>query len=137
MPLYDTECRSCGVKDTRMIALVNLDMPIVCNTCNGLMDRLISAPMIRGDIEAYTCPITGKVINGRKAHEDNLKRHNCRVLETGEADIVKKNRERADQQMDKNIESTVEQFIEKLPTQKKEQLAKEVLGGADITITRS
>ena len=59
------------------------------------------------------------------------------MLESGEADIVKKNRERADQQMDKNIESTVEQFIEKLPTQKKEQLAKEVLGGADITITRS
>lgn len=137
MPLYDTECRNCGVKDTRMIALVNLDTPIICNTCNGLMDRLISAPMVRGDIEAYTCPITGKVVSGRKAHEDNLKRHGCRVLETGESEAAQKYRAKVDAQMDKSIESTVEQFVEKLPTHKKEQLAKEVLGGADITITRS
>lgn len=137
MPLYDTECRSCGIKDTRMIALINLDMPIVCNTCNGLMDRLISAPMVRGDLQPYTCPVTGKVINGRKAHEDNLKRHGCRVLETGETEAARKYRAKVDQQMDKNIENTVEQYIEKLPTDKKEQLAKEVLSGADITITRS
>lgn len=26
---------------------------------------------------SYPCPITGDQIEGKKAHEDNLKKHNC------------------------------------------------------------
>lgn len=36
------------------------------------------------DIPAYDCPVTGKMIDGRAAHRENLKRQGCRVLEPGE-----------------------------------------------------
>lgn len=41
-------------------------------------------PRVSGDFAAYDCPITGKSIEGRVAHEENLKRNDCRILEPGE-----------------------------------------------------
>ncbi len=46
--------------------------------------RASNGPAIVGDYEAYECPITGKMIEGRAAHAENLKRHDCRILEPGE-----------------------------------------------------
>lgn len=136
MPLYDTECKNCGVKETRMIPLSQLDNPIICNTCNGSMIRLISAPMVKGDLGSYTCPITGKWIDGRKAHQENLKRHGCRVLEKGESEAAKKYKAKVDEQLDKSIEGTVEKFIATAPPEKVERLAREVMSGADVTVNR-
>jgi hypothetical protein len=48
-------------------------------------------PMISGDYQAYECPVTGKTIDGRRAHEDNLKTTNCRILETGEKEANTRN----------------------------------------------
>lgn len=42
-------------------------------------------PQIAGDYEVYDCPITGKPIEGKAAHRENLKRNNCRLLEKGES----------------------------------------------------
>ncbi len=42
-------------------------------------------PIVLGDYEAYDCPITGKMIEGKAAHRENLKRNNCRLLEKGES----------------------------------------------------
>ena len=44
----------------------------------------LAMPRIIGDYAAYDCPITGDRIDGRVAHAENLKRHDCRLLETGE-----------------------------------------------------
>lgn len=52
-----------------------------------------NTPRISGDYEAYSCPITGKPIEGRAAHRENLKRHGCRVLEKGESREAKRRRE--------------------------------------------
>lgn len=41
-------------------------------------------PILLGDYSAYDCPITGKMIEGRYQHSENLKRHDCRLLEKGE-----------------------------------------------------
>lgn len=41
---------------------------------------------ISSDIAGYTCPVTGKWVEGRRAHRDNLKRRGCRLLEPGEKD---------------------------------------------------
>ena len=41
-------------------------------------------PMIRGEYAAHECPVTGKMIEGRYAHSENLKATGCRILETGE-----------------------------------------------------
>mgnify|MGYP003677566096 FL=1 len=44
----------------------------------------LSMPMVSMDYKAYECPVTGKTIEGRAAHQENLKCTNCRLLEPGE-----------------------------------------------------
>lgn len=51
-------------------------------------------PQISKDYEGYNCPITGKRVEGRKAHRENLEKHGCRLFETGEREDFIKNRER-------------------------------------------
>ena len=53
----------------------------------------LSTPQIAGDYETYECPVTGKPIEGRAAHRENLKRHGCRLLEKGETREAPKRRE--------------------------------------------
>lgn len=59
--------------------------PVDCNT--GL--RVYVSP----DIKAYDCPITGKIIDGKKEHRENLKRTGCRNLEPGESRESQKRQE--------------------------------------------
>lgn len=66
-------------------------------------------PQISGDYQPYTCPITGRWIEGKRAHEENLKRHGCRVLEKGEKDEFVKDKKRRERDLDREIEKTVAQ----------------------------
>lgn len=49
------------------------------------------APQIAPDYQMYTCPITERPVEGRVAHRENLKQHNCRILEPGETRDWKRN----------------------------------------------
>lgn len=60
--------------------------PVNCNT--GLRVQVSS------DIAGYDCPVTGKWIDGRRDHRENLKRQGCRNLEVGESRDAQKNIER-------------------------------------------
>jgi hypothetical protein len=100
------------------------------------MERKLSAPAIMGDYAGYACPISGKWIEGRRAHEENLKRHECRVLEGGETDQARRSRSQEEAKFDREVESTVEQFYETLPTEKREALATAVQTGLDVSIDR-
>lgn len=51
----------------------------------GYTPRRPSGPILLGDYSAYDCPVTGKPIEGRYAHSENLKRQDCRLLEKGES----------------------------------------------------
>lgn len=51
----------------------------------------LKSPMIFGDYQAYECPVTGTMIEGRRAHSENLKNTGCRILESGEFEDTKKN----------------------------------------------
>lgn len=66
---------------------------------------------VRRDIPGYDCPVTGKWIEGRRAHEENLKRHGCRVVEKGEKEEWIRDRERADRDMDRKLEETVARVV--------------------------
>lgn len=50
--------------------------------------------MVSSDYEAYECPKTGRMIEGRAAHRENLKRTGCRVYEAGETREILETRER-------------------------------------------
>lgn len=60
------------------------------------------------DISGYDCPVTGKWISSRKDHRENLKRHNCRLLEKGEKVQNIKDKERA---LNNSIDRTVHQAV--------------------------
>lgn len=135
MPTYEYRCQSTRRVFTRILRVADYQAPQLCS-CGAASDKLISIPQIRVSKVDYTCPITGKYISTKHAHEDNLDRHGCRVLETGEKESNIQRKAREEAEFDKAIEDTVEREFEALPSEKKERLANELTSGVDIAIER-
>ncbi len=57
----------------------------------GYVPPARKGPILLGDYSAYDCPVTGKIVEGRVAHSENLKRQGCRLLEKGESRDQAKN----------------------------------------------
>jgi putative FmdB family regulatory protein len=137
MPIYEYSCATCRNKQDRLLRMQDYKTDQFCESCGGLLHKLLSAPMVIGDYAGYECPATGKWVEGRKQHEENLKRTGCRILEPGETERVKQNRRREDEELDKAVDETVERFVEALSPEDKNQLANEIASGADVAIVRS
>lgn len=136
MPLYDFRCSE-GHTFERMVKLVNFDDLQLC-ACHAPAQRLISRPMISVESVDYTCPVTGKWIGSKRAHEDNLARQGCRVLETGETEATTRRRAQEEAAFDAKIEATVEREVEAMPSDKRETLYNEMTrAGADVSYSRS
>lgn len=55
------------------------------------------AVQLAADYAGYECPVSGRWVEGRAAHQENLKRTGCRLLEPGESrDAPKRQREEFD-----------------------------------------
>ena len=135
MPLYDFECSE-GHRFERLVKLADFEVPQFCS-CQSPAKRLISKPMIQVESVDYTCPITGKWIGSKQAHKDNLARHGCRVLESGEKEVAEARHKQAEAEFDRKIEETVEREIEAMPSAKKEALANELTrANVDLAVTR-
>lgn len=137
MPLYSYRCTGCGKSEDRLVKLADFDVVQKCNNCFTSLTKLLAAPAVRGDYAGYTCPITDRWIEGKRAHQENLKRHGCRVLEPGETESAAKYRKSLDESLDKSVDETVDRFVSELPTDKKVQLFNEVASGLTTDITRS
>jgi hypothetical protein len=46
--------------------------------------------MISVEAVGYNCPVTGKWVGSKKAHQENLREQGCRVLEPGEKEFNSK-----------------------------------------------
>jgi len=139
MPNYTYKCPN-GHLTHRFTTIAAYQSSINCTTCGELAQRHITqAPMgfVQGNYAPYECPVTGKMIDGRKAHEENLARHGCRILESGEREGVLKRKAADEAAFDAAVEKTAEEFVEKLPTAKREQLGRELESGVDVTVTRT
>src|SRR5690606_35343179 len=85
MAIYEYECPRCDYgRVTRIKPIAEYNTAESCTVCAGPLRKVLSAPAIQMDIQPYDCPITGKLITSRRAHEENLAKHGCRVLEPGE-----------------------------------------------------
>ena len=135
MPIYEYKCH-CGKRIDKFLRLQDYDVPQRCE-CGEVMVKQFSAPMVRGDYQAYNCPITGKLIDGRAAHRENLARHGCRVLESGETESVKRYRQAQELQLDRALDATAEEFVATLPARKAEQLVAEIQNGITAEVVRS
>ena len=135
MPLYEYACE-CGAKLTEYKPLREASVPVTC-TCGQVMGKVFSAPQIFVAAEvSYECPITGIPITSKRAHEENLAKHGCRVYETGEREEVTRRREREDAKLEETISETALDFVESLPSEAREQLGRELESGLDVTVIR-
>ena len=134
MPLYDLLCEA-GHKSERSIPLSEFSAPIIC-ACGQSARRVIGRPMISVENVEYTCPITDTPILSKRAHEDNLRRHDCRVYESGETRMQQEEREQRNLDFDKKIETTVEREWDSMSGEKREALAKDLTAGADLVVER-
>lgn len=137
MPIYTYRCPACDKSRDIFKPLAQLDREEPCPTCFFPSERQLSAPAIVPDYPGYSCPVTGRWVEGRRAHEENLARQGCRVLETGETEQAVRESQRVERELDRSVDQTVEQFYEALPTDKREALATAVVSGLDVQVTRS
>lgn len=135
MPVYSYKCPSCQKAFDQFLKLANYADPQQCD-CGTVAVKQLAAPAVRGDYAGYSCPVTGQWIEGRRAHEENLRRHGCRVLEPGETEAARRNHAAAEAEFDHQIEQTAEQLVAGLPSQKLEKLASEMQSGVTATVER-
>jgi hypothetical protein len=63
----------------------------------------------------YKCPITGRTIDGKREHNENLQLHGCRIHEKGEFEDVKKNgKKRTEAAMDAAIDKSVDAIAKQI-----------------------
>lgn len=134
MPLYEYRC-PVGHKFERFYRMAEDSTHALCS-CGELASKQLSAPVVRGDYAGYQCPISGKWIEGRRAHEENLARHGCRVLEAGEAQQAERVRIATEQQFEAALDATVERELTLMGSEKVARLCNEVADGTTAVITR-
>ena len=136
MPVYSYECECCGSREEIFLRLSEYQSEQICSNCNHTLTKILVPTMISVDYQGYSCPVTGNWIEGKKAHEENLKKHGCRIFESGETRGMRERREAEEATFDKKIEESVERYVGNLSTSQTERLAKEVASGVNIEITR-
>ena len=135
MPTYVFKCHFCHKQFERILRLAEYDKPQLCS-CGETAERQICAPAVRGDYPPYECPVTGQIIEGRRAHEENLRRHGCRVLEPGEDREASRRAVASEVEFDKTVEDTVERLVANLPEEKVRKLETEIKAGVTATVER-
>jgi len=86
--------------------------------------QLPDAPAIWDDLPEYESPVTGKIVRGRAARREDLKRHRCRPWEGMEAEQKEAARRRAEQerQTDRLAEKIVHSAWAEMPPRIRKQL---------------
>lgn len=138
MPIYSFHCDACGARSGVFRKISQRDEKAEsCPACSGPMRRILDAPRVAPDLEGYDCPITGKRIEGRRAHEENLARHGCRVFEPGEREAHARRRAAEDSALEERLASSLCQSIAELSPEKRSRLEVELSSGVDVGVVRS
>lgn len=139
MPLHDYQCTHCGAIESHFVKVADLDKKFYhANSNHVSIMRIVylRPPMMAVDIPAYQSPVDGKVISSRRQRKEDLKRNGCVEWEPGFNEETARNRAAAEQAEERALDATVEEFIEKLPVKKKEQLDSELRAGAGVSLNR-
>jgi len=136
MPLYEYKCKNCGNRRDFFLKLSELSEPQFCFYCEGEMTRQLSPPRLNLDYPGYSCPITGKWVEGRREHRENLEKHGCRVLEAGEVAEFDRDRKREEAELGRKIEDSVGSAIANWGAEKQQKLQSELERGASLSLDR-
>lgn len=135
MPLYTFRCLSCRVKQDRFLRIDDRDAQRVCE-CGAGMTRIVTAAHVAPDYPGYECPVTGKWIEGRVAHQENLRRTGSRLLEPGETEASRRGLREADATLEKEVGQTVDRLIAEMPSDKRDALGSAMSNGLGTAVSR-
>jgi putative FmdB family regulatory protein len=113
MPIYEYHCQQCNERFDGFKKLVDSDQP-QAHTCGTVSQKVISKPMIAIDYPAYESPATGRWVEGKKAHLEELKRTGCRILEPGESKDMEGRLKANEAKLDNFIDTSVEKVFAEL-----------------------
>lgn len=130
MPTYSAQCTMCQHKFDIFRRIDDRNKPANCEKCGCLAERVLDKARVVADYAPYQCPITGDTISGRKQHEENLKKHGCRVYEPGEFEGHKRYRAQQEAEAEDALAEAAVTAALSLPVEKQEILAGELLAGA-------
>jgi putative FmdB family regulatory protein len=107
MPIYTYRCPSC-FKDFDVVRkIADMRQFERCN-CGDEAFKILVPAHVSDDLAGYESPTTGRWIEGRRAHVEDLKRSGCRVYEKGETEHFLKNAEQRKKDFDRRVDQTVE-----------------------------
>ena len=135
MPTYEYSC-GCGAMFDRVLRVKDYDQPQTCE-CGAIARKRISRPMVfvSQDI-CYDSPIDGRPITSKQARLDDLARSGCIPYEPGMKQDYQRRIAQDEARLDAKMEKTVEAEIERMPSDKRERLHAELLGGAEVVTER-
>lgn len=137
MPMYSCICTKCNFRGAYFQTIENRHLVPDCGQCGSTTFKAVDAPRVVADYEPYNCPITGQEIRGRRAHQENLAKHGCRVYESGEFEDHKKFREKQEEAfLDRMADSAAETALA-MPEEKFNSLAGELVNGAEVPLIRT
>lgn len=109
MPFYDFKCHVCDCLEPRYRKISERDDTEL--HCGQPMQRVISAPALRLEIQAYVSPTTGRWINSRAQRTEDLLSSGAILREPGlDADIAQiqaSEKEKIAQKLDRTVDETV------------------------------
>jgi len=136
MPLYTYACVVCNRTDTAIRTVARRAEAPRC-PCGTVMLKQLDAPRVLPDYAGYDCPVTGKWIEGRRAHEENLKRTGSRLLEPGENAQALRRQQAEDTALEDRVAETAATIVEGFSPEKKEALAQGFANGLSFDLQRS
>lgn len=137
MPLHDYLCRTCGSEVEISCRVAELSLTRFCR-CGSVYERIYKtfpAAFVAIDI-CYDSPIDGRAITTKQARIEDLRRNGCRPYDHGEMEEVQRRKAKAEVELDRSIDDTVEKEVALMPQRKRELLEQEVRAGATTEIVR-
>lgn len=138
MPVYEYACGNKHV--TRKLYRVRDYVEAVdCDQCDLAAVRIFTPPVMvkaASDVR-YDSPIDGRPITSHVARREDLKRHDCIEYDPEmKKDAVRRVKERQDA-FEASVEQTVATEIARMPSRKRQELVKEVVGmGVGLEVKR-
>jgi len=127
MPLYQYLCEK-GHSFDRFLALDDYKQPQECE-CGSKSQKVLTPVRINCDIapwDAYISPASGKLITSYKERNDDMARTGCVDYDEGVKTDNLKAQKKAEADLDKEVDKTVEMAFDAMPTRKKEKLETEL-----------
>lgn len=138
MPTYNYKCDHCGHKFELIERMRDHKNVTECIMCKHDARQVILTPPIAFVIPdcVYESPIDGTVITNRKQRIEDMARNNCMEYDPGMKQDYDRRQKESDAALDKAVDATVEQAIETMQSEQKQQFLTGIANGLTAETTR-